>query len=270
MDVFVRYERGLHRLLERLGNDHQRYVEALTLQSRLLENIAQTRQYGDMEIRRAERAQILDMLNRLALEIVGVSFHEWCESATDAPQPPITAKQPGYIGRIVSWVVGLRVWYGKLPPAQQVGIIVALIGLIGTLGAALIGEVPELLSVPTLMSTTTPTLPVTVTQTSTGSPLLRLTLTLTSIPTVTVPDVAVIREQIVSDPIAGAKALSEYLATNPKWAAKRNEVDLKRTELERIQRDTDLFSPNPSDEAAKNRAVYFLLRVCMELEQSEQ
>jgi hypothetical protein len=82
-DVFIRYETGLHRLLERLGSDHAHYVEALTLQSRLLENIAQTRQYGDMETRRAERAQILDTLNRLALQTVGVSFNKWCELATE-------------------------------------------------------------------------------------------------------------------------------------------------------------------------------------------
>ncbi len=30
--------------------------------------------------------------------------------------------------------------------------------------------------------------------------------------------------------------------------------------------DLDLFGPNPGDQAAKNRAVYFLLRVCLELE----
>ena len=77
-----------------------------------------------------------------------------------------------------------------------------------------------------------------------------------------------IREQIVHDPIVGAKALSEYLADCPDLAAKRNEVDLKRAELERIQHDHDLFGPDPSDKAAKNRVVFFLLRVCLDLERS--
>lgn len=85
-------------------------------------------------------------------------------------------------------------------------------------------------------------------------------------PTPTAADMVSIREQIVRDPIAGAKALSEYLAVRPEWAAKRNEVDLKRADLERIRHALDLFGPNPSDQAAKNRAVYFLLRVCLELE----
>ena len=88
-------------------------------------------------------------------------------------------------------------------------------------------------------------------------------------PALTAPGIADIREQIVRDPVAGARALSDYLATRSKWAVKRNEVDLKRAELERIQHDLDLFGPNPSDQAAKNRAVYFLLRVCMELERPE-
>lgn len=88
-------------------------------------------------------------------------------------------------------------------------------------------------------------------------------------PASAVADVTAIREQIVRDPIAGARALSGYLTTRPEWATKRNEVDLKRAELERIQHDLDLFGPNPSDQAAKHRAVYSLLGVCLQLEQSE-
>ncbi|MBC8264144.1 MAG: hypothetical protein H8E47_08495, partial [Anaerolineales bacterium] len=89
-------------------------------------------------------------------------------------------------------------------------------------------------------------------------------------PTPAVVDIVAIREQIVRDPIAGAKALSEYLTAQPEWAAKRNDVDLKRTELERIQQDLDLFGPSPGDQAAKNRTVYFLLCVCLELERPKQ
>jgi len=82
----------------------------------------------------------------------------------------------------------------------------------------------------------------------------------------TAPGIVAIREKIVRDPIAGAKALSDYLVTRPELSAKRNEVDLKRSDLERIQHELDLFGPNPSDQAAKNRAVYYLLRICLELE----
>ncbi|RME51005.1 MAG: hypothetical protein D6796_01865 [Caldilineae bacterium] len=58
----------MEELLDRLGKDHPRYSEAMVLQSRLLENIAQSRRYGDTETRRAERAQIVEGLNRLAVE----------------------------------------------------------------------------------------------------------------------------------------------------------------------------------------------------------
>jgi hypothetical protein len=79
-----------------------------------------------------------------------------------------------------------------------------------------------------------------------------------------------IREQIVRDPISGARALSEYLKTRPEWAGKRNEVDLKRADLERIQHELELFGPDPGGQAAKNRSVFFLLKMCLELERPGQ
>jgi hypothetical protein len=48
-----------------------------------LENISQTQRYGDTETRRAERAQMVHVLNQLAEEAVGVSFNELCR-----PQEP--------------------------------------------------------------------------------------------------------------------------------------------------------------------------------------
>ena len=74
-DVLTSYETGLSLLLKRLGHDHPRYAEALTLQLRLLENLARVRRYGDTETNRAERAQVVDALNRLALETLGKSFN---------------------------------------------------------------------------------------------------------------------------------------------------------------------------------------------------
>jgi hypothetical protein len=78
-DPFTPYETGLAQLLERMGSDHPRCTEARTLQSRLLENVAQARLYGDTGTSRAERAQIVHSLNRLAEAVVGVSFTELCE-----------------------------------------------------------------------------------------------------------------------------------------------------------------------------------------------
>jgi len=84
-DVFTRYEIGLTQLLERLGSDHPSYVELLTLQTRLLENIAQVRDYSDSENLRSERNRILAQLNRLALDVLGMSFNELYESLARQP-----------------------------------------------------------------------------------------------------------------------------------------------------------------------------------------
>jgi hypothetical protein len=74
VDPFDIFERQTDALLQCLGRDHPRYPEALMLQIRLRENIAQARLYGDTETRRAERAQVLDALNRLSLETLGLAL----------------------------------------------------------------------------------------------------------------------------------------------------------------------------------------------------
>jgi WD40 repeat protein len=79
------YEDGMRRLLEQLGQEHRRYSEALTLQSRLRENLDSALEYGDDEMRRADRAQIISSFNRLAQETVGISFNELCEEREAEP-----------------------------------------------------------------------------------------------------------------------------------------------------------------------------------------
>jgi len=83
--VFTQYEVGLVRLLEQLGKEHSRYTEALTIQTRLLENIRQARLYGDHPASSAERARIVGSLNRLAMDTVGKSFNELCGLTRNEP-----------------------------------------------------------------------------------------------------------------------------------------------------------------------------------------
>lgn len=78
-DIFASYEHGLAVLVRRLNTDHPRYTEALTFQNRLLENVQQSRRHGDTETRRADRAQIVEQLNDLALTALGTSFNKLCE-----------------------------------------------------------------------------------------------------------------------------------------------------------------------------------------------
>ena len=90
-DIYTPYETGLRALLERLGHDHVRYDEALVYQHRLTENIKAARRYGDTETRRAERAEIVDRLNGLALDSLGVSYSALCRSEEGAQDtaPPL-------------------------------------------------------------------------------------------------------------------------------------------------------------------------------------
>ncbi|HIP97455.1 MAG TPA: tetratricopeptide repeat protein [Anaerolineae bacterium] len=51
-DLLTAYETGLSLLPKRLGHSHPHYTEALTLQARLLENLARVRLYSDLEMAR--------------------------------------------------------------------------------------------------------------------------------------------------------------------------------------------------------------------------
>ena len=58
----------------------------MTLQSRLIENIAQARRYGDTDARKADRAQTIDVLNGIALEACGTSYNSLCHPQRSGPR----------------------------------------------------------------------------------------------------------------------------------------------------------------------------------------
>lgn len=78
-DSFSHYEAGLNNLQTSLGQSHTHYTDFLVYQQRLIENLVQSRRYGDTENRRSERSEILDRLNKLALISVKTSFNKLCE-----------------------------------------------------------------------------------------------------------------------------------------------------------------------------------------------
>jgi hypothetical protein len=96
-DSYTPYETGLEALLERLGSDHARYAEAQTYEQRLMENLAASRRYGDTETRRAARAEIVERLNELAREALGLSYSAlYRASDRDQPAaPPLGQAAPG-------------------------------------------------------------------------------------------------------------------------------------------------------------------------------
>ena len=78
-DIYTLYQDCTKQLIVRLGKQHPRYLQVLTYQNRLLENIESVRQFGDTGRIRDERIQIIQQLNRLALTELGISFNHLCE-----------------------------------------------------------------------------------------------------------------------------------------------------------------------------------------------
>ncbi len=90
MSIFDDYRRGLETLLEQLAARGGRgadapYADVLTLQGRMLDALRSAELFGDTESRRSERAQILDVLNRLALKHLDVSFNALCGPTSSTP-----------------------------------------------------------------------------------------------------------------------------------------------------------------------------------------
>ena len=77
-DSFTAYEHGLQNLLDQLGPAHPAYTDALLYQQRLSENIQRARRFDDTASRRADRAEVIDQLNALALATLYQSFNDLC------------------------------------------------------------------------------------------------------------------------------------------------------------------------------------------------
>lgn len=111
MNIFSCYEQGLECLLKMLGKNHPRFAEALTLQARLLENIAQASCYGNSEGFRSERAQVIGQLNQLALMTLNNDFNSLCNIKSSLkgieigdhylsrPREYIRFRTPVFVGR---------------------------------------------------------------------------------------------------------------------------------------------------------------------------
>ncbi|WP_423224950.1 formylglycine-generating enzyme family protein [Candidatus Amarolinea aalborgensis] len=85
-DLYEPYLIALDVLLERLGRDQASAADALVYQQRLQENIERTRRYGDNENRRSERSEIIELLNRLSNEALGVDFNTLVRQARPKPE----------------------------------------------------------------------------------------------------------------------------------------------------------------------------------------
>lgn len=74
-DLYSAYEQGLEKLAEQVGQN----LEMLTYEQQLRENIGQTRRHGDNGERVSRRSEIIEQLNRLAIQKAGQSFNDLCQ-----------------------------------------------------------------------------------------------------------------------------------------------------------------------------------------------
>ncbi|NJP07727.1 MAG: NACHT domain-containing protein [Chloroflexaceae bacterium] len=77
---------GVQTLLQRLGQEHAAYRDALLLEYRLGENIQALQRIGDTAERRAERTEIIDSLNAITLKALQYSFGS-CSAQRCPPMP---------------------------------------------------------------------------------------------------------------------------------------------------------------------------------------
>jgi hypothetical protein len=74
------YNVGFAQLHERLKDDPLYHSEVSILEARLMENMKESRLFGETELGRSQRAYIVSELNRLAIKALGVSFNDLCSS----------------------------------------------------------------------------------------------------------------------------------------------------------------------------------------------
>jgi len=79
-----------------------------------------------------------------------------------------------------------------------------------------------------------------------------------------------VRDLIIRDPIKGTEELTLLINEKPEWQHKRNEVDLRRGEILRIQQELELFGPDTNQYALRNRAIFSLLQLCLQIEIAEE
>jgi len=79
-DEYTRLEVGLDQLISQLGAGHSHYLEVLSYQQRLIEIIEKSRRYGDTPTHTAERNEIVDYLNEIALSELSKPFNELCST----------------------------------------------------------------------------------------------------------------------------------------------------------------------------------------------
>lgn len=149
-----RSEAGLMLFLQRLGQDHPDYTTLLVYQGRLRDNAAQQK-YGDTETLRAERNQIRDALNELALRLLDTSFEDLCIQATVLAQMPTAPAADRFFPGLMPYSIeDAGIFFGRTREIELLTAqirrdpVVVVNGLSGSGKSSLIraGVIPQLLT----------------------------------------------------------------------------------------------------------------------------
>ncbi len=149
-----RSEAGLKLFLQRLGQGHPDYTTLLVYQGRLQDNAAQQK-YGDTDTLRAERNQIRDALNELALRLLNVSFEDLCIQATVLAQATTAPAADRFFPGLVPYSIeDASIFFGRTREVELLTAqikrdpVVVVNGLSGSGKSSLIraGVMPQLLA----------------------------------------------------------------------------------------------------------------------------
>ena len=98
-DVYSCYIAGLQEFRNRVKQSHPRYLDILTYDQRLRENIDDSQLYGDTQERKADRSQIIRRLNELSLSVLHTPFMDLCRLNTSTmgrePSPEVADERVG-------------------------------------------------------------------------------------------------------------------------------------------------------------------------------
>jgi len=123
MDLHERYLRGVGNLLQAMEPTDADYLTVLTLQGRLAQAIAETRQYGPTDSSRAEIARVTTELDKICLTKLHQSFRNLCGIPEEPPaQPEVLHNlppRPFFVGRQRE----IRLLHEYLSPDERVAIV---------------------------------------------------------------------------------------------------------------------------------------------------
>lgn len=95
-DYLQKYDNCLMILGKLIRNADQDYDTFLVLKQRLVENISVTRKYGDKDTQRIERAEVIDSLNKISIDVAQLPFIDLADqitfSSTESDLAPTLSK----------------------------------------------------------------------------------------------------------------------------------------------------------------------------------